>query len=92
MPFPVAFDLVCSCELECCLWVARFRVGKWFEWSGALPDGGRDRCRVCRIEPAVSAVVDDSRIGCPYEKHLNCGDQSLIVLHTEIRDGEILLE
>ena len=46
----------------------------------------------CRIEPAVSTVVDDSGVSSSYEKHLNCGDQSLIVLHSKIRDREILFE
>ena len=40
----------------------------------------------------MSAIIDDGCIGCPNEKHLNSGDQSLIVLPSEIRDREVLLE
>ena len=74
------------------MWAARFSVKKWFEWSGSLPDGSGDGCSVCRVEPAVSAVVDDGSIGSPYEEHLGSGDQALVVLHAKIRDREVLFE
>ena len=92
MPFSVAVDLVSGCKLKGGLWAAWFSVCKRFEWSGALPDGCRDGCSVCRIKPAVSPVVNDSSVSGPYEEHLNSGDQALVVLHPKVRDREVLLE
>ena len=88
----MAIDFVCSRKLECGLWAARFSIRKWFEWPGALPDGSSDGCSVCRIEPAVGTVVYDGSTGSPYEKHLDSGDQALVMLHAEVRDREVLFE
>ena len=40
----------------------------------------------------MSAVVDDGSTGSPYEKHLDSGDQALVMLHAEVRDREVLFK
>jgi hypothetical protein len=40
----------------------------------------------------MSAVVDDGCIGGAYQEHLNGGDKTLVMLHAEVRNREILSE
>ena len=40
----------------------------------------------------MSAVVDDGCIGGAYQEHLNGGDKTLVVLHAEIGDRDVLDE
>ena len=57
-----------------------------------MSNGCGDRCGVCRVNSAVSAVIDNGSVRGANEEHLDGGDKALVVLHAEVGDREVLDE
>ena len=63
--------------------MVRIGVRQWFKRSRSLFDCSGNRCRVRWVNSAMCAVVDDGSVGSPNKKHMNCRNQSFVMLVSE---------